>query len=595
MALQQQENLILVVDDQRSTRDYLGTLLKEEGYRVVEAENGQEAVDLFDQEHPDLIFMDINMPVMDGYEATRQIKSRVSARHVPIIFLTAENNENALIHSLESGGDDFLSKPFSLSLIRAKVKAQLRIQTLNDSLQTNIQRLEQEVEDHKRTQQELHHISNYDALTSFPNRHFFLIYLAQSIQVAEAYGRKMALLLMDITNFKLINDSYGHVVGDEVLREVADRLREETGETFLIARLGGDDFALLCEDIQTEEQVEERVGAIIAKMAEPFHLEGKELLLGVTMGTSLYPNDCRTPESMLRCADTALEYARSTGNNNYRSYEPEMKRQTRESVELQSSIHKALEKDEYELYYQPQVDSMNHSVVGAEALLRWNHPELGSVPPDRFVPILEKEGLIVEVGTWVMREAIRQHLDWIGKGYPPVRVAINFSVLQLQEEGMAEMVINEVRESGIAPPWFKLEITETATVSNFDQVKSTLYKIRNQGIQIAVDDFGTGYSTLSYLQKLPVDIIKIDRQFIRDIPFSSDDKTLVKAVIGMAHSLSLDVVAEGIETEEQAAFLKQHRCDELQGYLFGKPLPAEEFEVLLTRHKAEIEEELTLF
>ena len=593
--MQQHENLILIVDDQRSTRDYLGALLKEEGYRVVEAVNGQEAVELFDSEHPDLIFMDINMPVMDGYEATRVIKSRMAARHVPIIFLTAENNEDALVHSLESGGDDFLSKPFSLSLIRAKVKAQLRIQTLNDSLQTNIQRLEQEVEDHKRTQQELHHISNYDTLTSFPNRHFFLIYLAQAIQVAEAYGRKMSLLLMDINNFKLINDSYGHVVGDEVLREVADRLRDEVGESYLIARLGGDDFALLCEDVQSEDQVRERVESTIAKVAEPFHIEGKELLLGVTMGTSKYPEDCRSPESMLRCADTALEYARSLGNNNYRSYEPEMKRQTQENVELYSAIHKALERDEFELYYQPQVDSMNHSVVGAEALMRWEHPELGQVPPDRFVPLLEREGLIVEVGTWVMREAIRQHLSWVEKGYPPVRVAINFSVIQLQEEGMAEMVIHEVRESGIAPPWFKLEITETATVNNFDQVKKTLYKIRNQGIQIAVDDFGTGYSTLSYLQKLPVDIIKIDRQFVRDIPFSADDKTLVKAVIGMAHSLSLDVVAEGIETEEQAAFLKQHRCDELQGYLFGKPLPADEFEALLSLHQDKVEQELTLF
>ncbi|MBT6880361.1 MAG: EAL domain-containing protein, partial [Gammaproteobacteria bacterium] len=232
-------------------------------------------------------------------------------------------------------------------------------------------------------------------------------------------------------------------------------------------------------------------------------------------------------------------------------------------------------------YYQSQVDSINKQIVGCEVLLRWHHPTLGAIPPDRFIPLLEQNGLIRMVGEWVMQQAIEQHLEWLRKGFPGVRIAVNFSAIQLQEETLAEWFIDVIRKSGISPPWFKLEITETTTIDNLDQAARSLQKIRSAGIQIAVDDFGTGYSTLNYLQRLPVDIIKIDQQFIKEIPSSKDDMTLVKAVIAMAHSMGFDVVAEGVETKVQADFLREHQCEELQGFYFSKPVPANEFEQLL--------------
>jgi len=586
---------ILIVEQLESDREILKNLLIKEGFSVSEACNGEEAVQHFQRKRADLIFMGTEMPVMNGYDAMRQIKAEAGGDHTPIIFMTEERDEEAVVLSLEKGGDDFISKPVSRSLLRAKINAQLRIQTLNHSLQSNIRQLEWKLEQHKQTQLELHEISNYDHLTSLPNRHFFLIYLAQAIKSAEISQKKMALLLMDISKFKQINDLFGFAGGDEVLQEVTRRLHSITDSSCTLARMGGDDFALFYEEVEEVDEIGRVAGAIISGMEKPFQLEGREMTLGLNVGVSLYPDDADSPEAMLRCAGRALNFAGELGVNRYRFFEPDMVGQEDEGLEMLGSIHNALENGEFQLYYQPQVDAINRNIIGCEVLLRWNHPIQGVVSPDRFVPLLEREGLIFSVGEWVMKRAIEQHLRWLERGYPPVRIAVNFSAPELHERGLATRVIELVHHSGIAPPWFKLEVTETATVKNFDQVARTLGKIRASGIQIAVDDFGTGYSTLSYLQKLPVDIIKIDQQFIKDIPYSSEDKTLVKAVIAMAHNLGLDVVAEGVETEAQAQFLRRHLCEELQGYLFSKPLRAEEFEQLIALQVSEIEEELTLF
>ncbi len=586
---------ILVVEDVKSSRKQLVALLKREGFETLEAANGEEAVEQFSQHHPDLILMDIHMPIMDGYEATRQIKERAGMAYVPIIFVSAESNDEAMAQALESGGDDFVTKPINVALLRAKVNVQLRIRTLNNSLQSNIQQMEREIADQRKTQQELMEISNYDQLTGLPNRHFFLVYLGQSIKRAEEEKCRMGLMMLDIARFKRVNDVHGHLAGDQVLKEATRRLEACGGNGVMVARMGGDHFALFYEDIDSEDELSRLAEEVIEEVSAPYSVDGKEVMLGLNIGIALYPSHCDSTESILRCAGTALEFARQIGNNHYCFFESEMQERTEAHHELNNSIHTAQERGEFELYYQPQVDAINRQIVGCEALLRWNHPKLGLISPDLFIPMLEKEQLITQAGEWVMREAIRQHLQWLENGLPGVRIAVNFSAMQLQESGLADKVIDVIRDSGIAPPWFKLEITETATIGNVEQVAQTLHKIRESGIQIAVDDFGTGYSSLNYLQRLPVDIIKIDRQFVKDIPFSTEDMTLVKAVIAMAHNMGLDVVAEGVETEEQAAFLRKHMCEELQGYLFSRPLPADEFEQLLSTQSEVIVQELTMF
>ncbi|HIJ21319.1 MAG: EAL domain-containing protein [Gammaproteobacteria bacterium] len=572
---------VLVVEDIGINRAQLKAVLGEESYELIEAKNGLEAVQLFQKVGPDLVLMDIHMPLMDGYEAARQIKSSQGESYVPIIFISAEDDEKVITQALDAGGDDFISRPFNPSLLQAKINAQLRIQALNGSLQNNIQQLEWAISDHKKTQRELYEITNYDILTDLPNRQFFLVYLAQMVKEASLRGQQMALLIMDVANFKRINDVYGHLLGDFILKEVTARLQHSVAKERLIARVGGDHFAVLCDEYDDIEFVEQVVAGVIDAVKAPYELSGDEVILGLNVGISLFPRHCDSAESMLRCAGTALEYARQQGDNSYSFFELEMKDQVQFDLELNSSIYTALQNNEFELYYQSQVDSINKQIVGCEVLLRWHHPTLGAIPPDRFIPLLEQNGLIRMVGEWVMQQAIEQHLEWLRKGFPGVRIAVNFSAIQLQEETLAEWFIDVIRKSGISPPWFKLEITETTTIDNLDQAARSLQKIRSAGIQIAVDDFGTGYSTLNYLQRLPVDIIKIDQQFIKEIPSSKDDMTLVKAVIAMAHSMGFDVVAEGVETKVQADFLREHQCEELQGFYFSKPVPANEFEQLL--------------
>lgn len=392
------------------------------------------------------------MPKMNGYEAARQIKIDAENRHTPIIFVSEEDSEESIARALNSGGDDFVPKPINPSLLCAKINAQLRIQTLNNSLQQNIQQLEWELEDQKNTQRELSHTSNHDVLTGLPNRHFFLIYLAQALAEAEN-NHNMALLMLDLSNFKRVNDVYGHSSGDEILKQVTVRLKQCVDETRqVVARTGGDHFVVFMEQYDLPQEVTALAEQVIASLIAPYEKSGDEIILGCDVGVALCPGQCDNAEMMMRCASTALDYARNSEQSNYSFFDREMQEKTEANFEVFAGLHGALERGEFELYYQPQVDAINRNIVGCEVLLRWNHPKLGMISPDHFIPLLEKEGLIREVGDWIMRQSIQQHLDWNAKGLPGVRIAVNFSAIQLQEEGVAERVIEVIRESGIAPP-----------------------------------------------------------------------------------------------------------------------------------------------
>ncbi len=576
---------ILIVDSDNPSREHLRGALEAEHFTLFEATSRVDALVCFQQQRPNLVLITLHPQNTEGYEIAKEIKANSRWSHEPILFLSAESSEEQISAALESGGDDFISTPFPRSLLLAKINTQLRIQTLNSALQDNIRQLEREIEEEKQIQQELHNITNNDPLTGLLNRQFFLIYLMQKIKESTLSKNTMSLLIVDVINFRRINTVYGHEAGDIILKEITTRLEKQINRQQVIARIGGDHFAVLCEECSGSDltDVEQLAGNLLQALKSPYMLNDGEVMLGFNVGISLYPKHCDSAESMLRCADTALDYARQNGDNSHSFYELDMRNKTQYDHEINNSIHTALENGEYELYYQPQVDTHNLQIVGCEVLLRWHHPTLGMVPPDRFIPILEQKRLINAVGKWIIEEAIDQHLDWIKRGFPAVRIAVNFSAIQLQEDGLAEGLIDTIRKKSIAPPWFKLEITETTTIDDLEQVAKTLDKIRAAGISIAVDDFGTGYSSLNYLQRLPIDIIKIDQQFIRQIPDAKEDMALVKAVIAMAHSMGFDVVAEGVETAEQADFLCQHKCEELQGYHFSRPLPAAELEQLLEK------------
>ncbi|MBI2314030.1 MAG: PAS domain S-box protein [Betaproteobacteria bacterium] len=434
-----------------------------------------------------------------------------------------------------------------------------------------------DISDRKRYEEELERHANYDSLTGLPNRNLLGDRLRQGIIHAHRNQMEMAVLLVDLDHFKLVNDSMGHSVGDLLLKTVAGRLQNCLREGDTVARLGGDEFVLVISVVTRDGSYPAVIQRILAEMARPVILEDGEITITCSIGASLYPKDGGDEEVLLRNADAAMYQAKEQGRNTFRFYTAEMNARISERLTLATKLRRALDQEQFVLYYQPKVDLKSGGVSGVEALIRWNSPDKGLVPPHQFIPILEETGLIVEVGKWALRKAASTYQEWLAKGLGPLRIAVNISPLQLRQKNFVKDVEDALRGAGNALPGLDLEITESLVMEHIEENIGKLKSIREMGFGIAIDDFGTGYSSLSYLAKLPVDVLKIDRAFIVDMVSNSDDWTLVSTIISLAHSLKLKVVAEGVETEEQANLLRLLRCDEAQGYLFSPPLPTDQF------------------
>jgi diguanylate cyclase (GGDEF)-like protein len=424
----------------------------------------------------------------------------------------------------------------------------------------------------QRADDRLRYIAFHDDLTSLPNRLMFNQRLEQALSRHRRVGTQLAVLLMDLDRFKVINDSLGHEVGDILLREVAVRLAAESRHSDSVARMGGDEFVVLIENNTTLADISGCARRLIGQMSAPYLLNGKEYHVTLSIGISVFPADGSDPHSLLKAADVAMYRAKEMGRNNYQYYLPSMNVHTLERLELESDLSHALERNEFLLYYQPKVDVSTGFISGIEALLRWNHPTRGLIPPVDFIPLAEETGLIVEIGAWVLSTACARCKAWQDHGAETLTLAVNLSARQVAEPMLPRDLERIIRASGLDPSTLELEITESVVMAKGEYAVEMLHKFKAIGVQIAIDDFGTGYSALAYLKRFPIDTLKVDRSFIKDIPKDSGDMKIMSAIIAMARGLRLKVVAEGVETPEQLAFLRAEHCDAVQGYLLYRPL-----------------------
>lgn len=429
-------------------------------------------------------------------------------------------------------------------------------------------------------EQHLQYLAHTDPITGLPNRHAFNERLSEAMRYADQSGGELGLLLLDLDNFKIVNDTLGHQCGDHLLQLVANRLGSAARSNDTVCRIGGDEFVIIMG--RRNPNVVDIAGMaqrVLSELADPFILDLNEIFVTASVGTSIYPRDANDSQTLMRNADTAMYYAKQKGKNTYEVFNEEMDRRSQKRLMLERSLRKALERKEMVLYYQPQLSLRDGSLIGVEALLRWNHPEMGLVSPVEFIPIAEESGLIVPLGKWIMKTACQQAVAWQQAGYSPIRMAVNLSARQAKDNTLMQDILDVLAQTGLAPHYLELEITEGILMENVQDNIALLHRIQQEGISLAIDDFGTGYSSMSYLTRFPINQLKIDRSFVTTIP--GDGEAITTAVIVMAHSLGLSVVAEGVETRAQLEFLHAAGCDVIQGYYFARPMPAEKITALL--------------
>lgn len=546
---------VLVVDDDRSTRSALRYTLQRDGFRVEEAADGAQALQMLKRLQPDVILMDAVMPVMDGFTACAKVQELPYGRAIPVLMITALEDNVSVERAFAAGASDFIPKPIHFAVLSQRVRR---------------------IIEGNRAEKRIRHMAYNDLLTGLPNRALFFDQLGRRIDQARQIGTTVAVLFLDLDRFKYVNDTLGHDVGDRLLVAVAQRIRRSVRNADCVARLGGDEFTVVLADVAGPTAAASAAQNICRALATPFQIDGHDIFVTASVGISLYPHDGTDVGTLLKHADTAMYRAKKT-NTGFQFFEAAMEQSISEQVRMENDLRRALERDELEVFYQPQARLDTGEIVGAEALVRWHHPTRGLVSPVEFIPLAEETGLIIALGEWVLRTACAQLQAWIESGWAPIRVAVNLSVRQLLQKDFVATVEQALADTGLPPQLLELEITESTLMEHAEDTLQALHRLHGIGVRLTIDDFGTGYSSLAYLKRFPVDIIKIDRSFVRDVPHDADDAAIVKGIIALAHSLRLEVVAEGVETAPQIRFLKEQSCDMLQGFYMSRPIPAEEF------------------
>ena len=548
---------ILITDDDQSSRIVMRSILEKSGYKISEASSGMEALKFCQNQMPDLILMDALMPVMDGFTTCEKIMSMDCDSYPTILMITALQDEGTLERAFAAGATDFIMKPINMTVLQQRVSRALH--------SGNVDR-------------HIHHLSYYDNLTALPNRTFFVERSKYLIESAAIHNTRVAVMFMDLDRFKLVNDSQGHESGDRLLKTFSKRLESCVRSADIVARLGGDEFTVVLNNIKNPEDAGKVAEKILQTLREPFTFLDQQVYITSSIGIAFYPDNGTSISELMKQADTAMFQAKAKGGGCYVFYEPGMESDVTRQIELEIEIREALEKDQFVLFYQPQIELEHGRLVGLEALIRWQHPEKGLVPPGEFIPWAEKCGLITLIGDWVIKRACRQLNIWLSQGIQPVPIAVNVSGGELADSVLYEKVATALAENNVPAELLKLEITEDTLVGGDGLTTQHLTELRSLGTTLAIDDFGTGYSSLSYLKMFPVDTLKIDRSFVKDLPEDGNSSAIVAGIIALGHSLKLKIVAEGVETDEQREFLKQEGCDVIQGYLISKPLPTDVLE-----------------
>ncbi len=565
---------VLIIEDELMVRENLLDLLTAEGFETAFAENGRRGVELAPSYKPDLIICDIKMPELDGYGVLSALRRNPLTSTIPFIFLTANADLDSLRQGMVLGADDYLTKPFSrvglLQAIAIRLEKQAAI----------IKQYSSEI---KQIQEKLDYLLHYDSLTALPNRVSLLHYFNQA--VLDARSQFLPLILLSLDRFERINETLGHSVGELLLRAVADRLKTHLPERDTLAWLQAGQFAMILPGLAKTETPEIIAQTLLESIAQPFKIDDRELFMTASLGIAFYPGDGTDLDRLVRSAESALLQARRMGGNHYQFYQPNLDNSSEDELSLETDLRYALERNELKLFYQPQVDLQSGRIVGAEALLRWQHPKRGLVSPAQFIPLAEQSGLIVSIGEWVLQTACAQTKSWQLTGPADFRIAVNLSARQFNRPNLLYMITRILKETELAPNLLELELTESTLVENVDQSLITMKALKKLGVQISIDDFGTGYSSLSYLKQFPFDTLKIDQFFVHNIEMNSANSAITQAIIQMARNMGLRTVAEGVETPIELDFLRQHKCDEIQGYYFSRPVPATEFEQLVAAGK----------
>jgi len=708
--------LVLVVDDDEGARVLTEIALTNAEFRVVQAENGKDALDVFLAERPDIVLLDVNMPVMDGFHACHELRKLPGGESVPVLMLTGHEDTDSINRAYEAGATDFLTKSSNWEMIAYRVRYMLRAARAFSELENNRESLSsaqrmahmggwgwhadsnrfflsaevcdmfgltaddfegsyerfmsyvqsedrervrqaviaalrgirpydvhhrlklsdgterhvhakaevsfdaggraismrgtiQDVTERRLAEQKIHSLAYYDSLTGLPNRVMFRDQLDRAIAMCTREGQQLAVMFLDLDKFKRINDTLGHSVGDQLLAAAAERIvcsvrasemvsrdgtelsaaEEAQGAAhdipLNVARLGGDEFTLYLAGVGEPRNAARVARRILSGLARPFVLGKYEIFVSASIGIAVCPADGKDVEALLGNADVAMYHAKEQGRNNYQFYSRPMNAEAFQKLSLESSLRKALEREEFVLHYQPLVSVAGGAVTGAEALIRWQHPDMGIVSPLEFIPLAEETGLIVPIGEWVLDRACRQAAAWQHICAQPTIVSVNLSGVDFRSSAMPQTVARALEASGLDPRCLKLELSESVLMREIETTLVILKQLNDIGVQLSIDDFGTGYSSFSYLRRFALHTLKIDRSLVRDIPGHQDVAAITKAIIAMGHSLKLNVVAEGVETHPQLEYLRELGCDEYQGYLFSAAVPVAQFEELLRRER----------
>jgi len=564
---------IMMVDDEPIMLEIIQALLADAGYKnFIPVERSSQSINMVMEFNPDVLLLDLDMPEINGYEVLSAIRSSADYQHLPVIILSALTEPGDKLKALELGATDFLTKPVDASELVLRVRNILFAKTYQDKL------------------------AYYDSLTGLPNMKLFIERLGWGIELSKRERVPLMVLEIGLEKFRQINETLGMYTSNEILKAVAERMSslirgcdfightDETIKTGELARIGDHEFSIILSGVNSIEAAYLVSQRVINAVRRPVLVDGHEIFMTASIGISVCPIDGEDVESLMKHAGSAKDFARKQGSNNYQFFSSEMNAQSKERIKMESNLRKALDNNEFELHYQPKINAETHKLVGMECLLRWNHPENGSIPPAAFIPAAEELGLIVPIGEWVLKEACQTTSEWIKSGYKNLKLSVNVSPKQFNEINLRKSIASAIRSSGLDPQNLVLEITESMLMGDVEHYITLLQHIVDLGVGFSLDDFGTGYSSLSYLKKFPIHELKIDRSFLTNVPEINEDNSIVKAIISMAHSLGLNLIAEGVESVEQLDFLRQHNCNVIQGFYYSKPLSKADFTEFLSSY-----------